>query len=239
MDYVEGSTLAQHVAKGPLLARDAATYLRTIAGAVHFAHERNILHRDLKPSNVLIDATDQPRVTDFGLAKRLESGADLTLSGQVLGSPGYLPPEQASGQRGRIGRRSDVYSLGAILYHLLTGRAPFVGPEVADALRQVLNDEPVAPRLLNAKTPVDLETICLKCIEKEPARRYPTAQALAEELGRYLRNEPILSRPVSRTQKVWRWCRRKPALAGLGAGVSLLLLTVAVGSPLALYQINR
>jgi eukaryotic-like serine/threonine-protein kinase len=162
--------------------------VQLIAEAVHFAHERNILHRDLEPSNVLIDPNDQPRVADFGLAKRLESGADLTLTGQVLGSSGYLPPEQASAQRRRIGRRSDVYSLGAILYHLLTGRAPFVGPEVADALRQVLNDEPVGPRLLNPKVPLDLETICLKCLEKESARRYPTAHALAEELGRFLRD---------------------------------------------------
>jgi eukaryotic-like serine/threonine-protein kinase len=236
MDFVAGPTLAELARDGPLPARRAARYVQLIAEAVHFAHERNILHRDLKPSNVLIDANDQPRVTDFGLAKRLESGADLTLSGQVLGSPGYLPPEQASGQRGRIGRRSDVYALGAILYHLLAGRAPFVASEVADALRQVLNDEPVALRLLNPKTPRDLETICLKCLEKEPARRYPTAHALAEELGRYLRDEPILSRPASRTQKLWRWCHRKPALAGLGAAVAGLLLVLGIGGPIVAAQ---
>jgi len=239
MDYVAGPTLAELAREGPLPAGRAARYVQLITEAVHFAHERNILHRDLKPSNVLIDANDQPRVTDFGLAKRLETGVELTLSGQVLGSPGYMPPEQASGQRGCMGRRSDVYSLGAILYHLLTGRPPFVGPEVGETLRQLLNDEPVAPRLLNPKAPVDLETICLKCLEKEPARRYSTAQALAEELGRYLRDEPILSRPVGQTQKVWRWCHRKPALAGLGAGVILLFLAIAIGLPLALYQINR
>lgn len=236
MEYVEGPTLAEVARSGPLPARRAARYVQLIAKAVHFAHERNILHRDLKPSNVLIDVNDQPRVTDFGLAKRLESGADLTLSGQVLGSPGYLPPEQASGQRGRIGRRSDVYSLGAILYHLLTGRAPFMGAEVADALHQVLNDEPVAPRLLNLKTPVDLETICLKCLDKEPARRYPTAQALAEELGRYLRDEPILSRPVSRIHKVWRWCRRKPTFAGLVVSAVGLLLVLGIGGPVVARQ---
>ncbi|MHC1765345.1 MAG: serine/threonine-protein kinase [Verrucomicrobiia bacterium] len=168
MEYVAGPTLAELARQGPLPARSAARYVQLIAEAVHFAHERNILHRDLKPSNVLIDANDQPRVMDFGLAKRLESGADLTLSGQVLGSPGYMPPEQASGERGLVGRRSDVYSLGAILYHLLTGRSPFVASELADTLRQVLNDEPIAPKLLNPKTPKDLETICLKCLEKSP-----------------------------------------------------------------------
>ena len=236
MEYVAGPTLAELARDGPLPARRAARYVQLIAEAVHFAHERNILHRDLKPSNVLIDENDQPRVTDFGLAKRLESGADLTLSGQVLGSPGYLPPEQASGQRGRIGRRSDVYALGAILYHLLVGRPPFVASEVVDTLRQVLNDEPVAPKLPNPKTPKDLETICLKCLEKEPGRRYPTAHALAEELGRYLRDEPILSRPVSRTQKLWRWCRRKPALAGLGVAVAGLLLVLGIGGPIVAAQ---
>jgi eukaryotic-like serine/threonine-protein kinase len=236
MEYVDGPTLAELARDGPLPARRAARYVRQIAEAVHFAHERNILHRDLKPSNVLIDENDQPRVTDFGLAKRLESGADLTLSGQVLGSPGYLPPEQASGQRGRIGRRSDVYAWGAILYHLLVGRPPFVASEVVDTLRQVLNDEPVAPRLLNPKTPVDLETICLRCLEKEPARRYPTAHALAEELGRFLRDEPILSRPVGRIEKVWRSCRRKPALAALEASILALLLVLGIGGPIVAAQ---
>lgn len=236
MEYVAGPTLADLAREGPLVARRAARYLQLIAEAVHYAHERNILHRDLKPSNILLDANDQPRVTDFGLAKRLESGADLTLSGQVLGSPGYMPPEQASGQRGRVGRRSDVYSLGAILYHLLSGRAPFAASEMADTLRQVLHDEPVAPRLLNPRVPVDLDTICLKCLEKEPARRYPTAQALAEELGRYLRDEPILSRPVSRMQKLWRWCRREPALAGLGASLIGSLLLLGIGGPILAAQ---
>src|SRR6185503_2339058 len=171
MDYVEGLTLAQLVVKGPLPARHAATYLKTVAEAIHFAHERNVLHRDLKPSNVLIDsATNQPRLTDFGLAKRLEADTELTLTGQVLGSPNYMSPEQAVAKRGTVGRRSDVYSLGAILYHLLTGRAPFQGETLTDVLHQVVNDDPLDPHLFTPRVPPDLETICLKCLEKEPAR---------------------------------------------------------------------
>jgi eukaryotic-like serine/threonine-protein kinase len=239
MDYVGGPTFAELIRDRPLPAARAAGYLRVIAEAVHFAHERGILHRDLKPSNVLLDAHDQPRVTDFGLAKRMESGLDLTLSGQVLGSPSYMPPEQASGQRGRVGRHSDVYALGAVLFHLLTGRPPFVSETLPDTLRQVLNEEPLSPRLLNPAVPVDLETICLKCLEKDPERRYATARELAEELERFGRDEPILARPISPTGRVWRWCRRKPRLAVLSATVLGLLLVVAIGSPLAVYRIAK
>ena len=214
MDYVEGQSLAKLLANGPLPARSAASYLKTIAEAIHYAHERGILHRDLKPSNVLIDASNQPRVTDFGLARRLEGDSELTVTGQVLGSPNYMPPEQAMGRRGKVSRRSDVYSLGAMLYHLLTGRPPFVGEGLTDTLEQVLNSEPVSPRLLNPSAPRDLETICLKCLEKEPDKRYATSQALADELGRFLNHEPVRARPVTRAERAWRWCQRKPALAG-------------------------
>jgi WD40 repeat protein/serine/threonine protein kinase len=230
MDYVEGQNLAMLVAHQPLPARRAAGYVKTIAEAIQFAHERGILHRDLKPSNVLIDAaTDQPRVTDFGLAKRLDKDTELTLSGQVLGSPNYMPPEQAAAHRGLVGKRSDVYSLGAVLYHLLTGRAPFVAETVTDTLQLVQNSDPVSPRALNPSVARDLETICLKCLEKEPSRRYQTAQALVEELGRYLREEPILARPVSRTERVWSWCRRKPALAGSLAALAVAMAAGMVG----------
>jgi WD40 repeat protein/predicted Ser/Thr protein kinase len=230
MDYIEGLTLAQLVAKGPLRARQAATYLKTIAEAIHFAHERNVLHRDLKPSNVLIDsATDQPRVTDFGLAKRLEAETELTLSGQLLGSPNYMSPEQATAKRGTVGKRSDVYSLGAILYHLLTGRPPFQGETLTDVLRQLADNDPLAPHLLTPRVPHDLETICVKCLEKEPAQRCQSAQELADELDRFLRDEPIHARPVTRAERTWRWCRRKPALASLIVALHLVLALGLMG----------
>ena len=230
MDFVEGLTLAQLVAKGPLPARQAATYLKSIAEAIHFAHERNVLHRDLKPSNVLIEsATDQPRVADFGLAKRLEVETELTLSGQLLGSPNYMSPEQATAKRGTVGKRSDVYSLGAILYHLLTGRPPFQGETLTDVLRQLADNDPLAPRLLTPRVPRDLETICVKCLEKEPAKRYQSAQELADELDRFLRDEPIEARPVTRAERTWRWCRRKPALAGLILALQLVLALGLMG----------
>jgi WD40 repeat protein len=243
MDFVEGQSLARLNAECEVRnaewLRRAARYVKIVAEAIHYAHERGILHRDLKPSNVLIDPFDQPRVTDFGLAKRLHHDSELTLSGQVLGSPNYMPPEQAAAKRGLVGRRSDVYSLGAILYHLLTGRPPFVGETLTDTLQEVLNNEPVSPRLLNPGVPRDLETLCLKCLEKEPARRYQTAQALTEDLDRFLRAEPIQARPVGQAEKLWRWCRRKPAVASLGAATLVLLIAVAVGSPIAAWQINH
>ncbi len=245
MDYVAGPTLAKVISGFGFRVSDfkrSAGWVRTIAEAVHFAHERGILHRDLKPSNVLIDENDQPRVTDFGLAKRLADSqlstlnsslstppSQITLSGQVLGSPAFIPPEQAAGQRSRIGRRSDVYALGAILYQLFTGRPPFVGEALADTLRRVLHEDPLRPRLLNPAVPTDLETICLKCLEKEPDRRYPSAQALAEELGRWLDQRPILARPLGPVGKTWRWCRRKPLVAGLIAGLGLAIVGGFVG----------
>jgi len=231
MDYIEGKNLAEAVREGPLPSARAAQITHQIAEAVHYAHQHGLLHRDLKPSNVILDGAGEPRVMDFGLAKRLTSDlglrtSDLTLTGQVFGSPRFMPPEQASGRRGAVSVRSDVYGLGAILYYLLTARPPFVGETLETTLAQVLEREPVAPRLLNASAPRDLETICLKCLEKEPSRRYATAQAVADELSRFLRQEPILARPASRPEKAWRWCRRQPALAtALGA----VVLVAAVG----------
>jgi eukaryotic-like serine/threonine-protein kinase len=243
MDFVEGQSLAELNAECGIRnaewLRRSARYVKVVAEAIHYAHERGILHRDLKPSNVLIDPNDQPRVTDFGLAKRLHHESELTLSGQVLGSPNYMPPEQAAAKHGLVGRRSDVYSLGAILYHLLTGRPPFVGETLTDTLHSVLNTEPISPRLLNPGVPRDLETLSLKCLEKEPARRYQTAQVLAEDLDRFLRDEPIQARPVTNPEKLWRWCRRKPVVASLGAATLVLFFAVAVGSPIAIYRINH
>ena len=229
MDYVEGPSLARLVGHQPLPARRAAGYLKTIAEAVHYAHERGILHRDLKPSNILIDGNDQPRVTDFGLARRFEGDSQVTLTGQVLGSPNYIPPEQALGKRGKVSRQSDVYALGAMLYHLLTGRPPFQGESLTDTLQQVLNTEPPAPRLLNPSVPRDLETVCLKCLATHPPRRYATAQALAEDLGCFLEDKPIQARPVSAAGKAWKWCRRRPAQASLVAALALVLVLGMIG----------
>ncbi len=172
MDFVAGKNLAELVRGNPLSAERVASYVKTIAEAVHFAHQRGILHRDLKPQNVLIDADDRPRITDFGLAKRVETDSGLTRTGDVLGSPSYMPPEQASSRPDELGPPSDVYSLGAILYELLTGRPPFRGVTPLETLCQVIQSPPVSPRKLNPDVPQDLETICLKCLEKRPQQRY-------------------------------------------------------------------
>jgi WD40 repeat protein/tRNA A-37 threonylcarbamoyl transferase component Bud32/tetratricopeptide (TPR) repeat protein len=239
MDLVEGTNLAQFLRDGPLPARRAAGYVKIVSEAIHFAHTRGILHRDLKPSNVLIDSDDAPKVTDFGLAKNLAGDSSLTVTGQVYGSPSFMPPEQASGQRANVGVASDVYSLGAILYHTLTGRPPFMGQTIAETLKQVENTDPIAPRLLNPGLPRDLETICLKCLQKEPGRRYASAQELAEELGRVLDDEPVRARPVSRPEKLWRWCGRKPALAGAAGVAVLLFFVIVIGSPMMTVRIDR
>ena len=228
MDYVEGQNLAQVVRGTPLSADRAARYVKTIAEAIHYAHQRGILHRDLKPANILLDTSDQPRITDFGLAKQTEADSDLTVSGAVVGTPSYMPPEQAAGLRKEIGPASDVYSLGAVLYELVTGRPPFRADTPLDTLRQVVDNEPAPPRLLNTKVPRDLETICLKCLAKEPTRRYHTAQALAEDLGRLLKHEPIRARPVGGLGRLARWARRAPLVAGLtGVTISLLVMMTA------------
>jgi serine/threonine protein kinase/WD40 repeat protein len=238
MDYVEGRSLADLSHNEPLPAKLAAAYLRTIAEAVQYAHSKGVLHRDLKPSNILIDQNDQPRITDFGLAKRLDESAlstphsPLTVTGQVLGSPNFMPPEQATGDRAAVGTASDVYSLGAILYQLLTGRPPFMAETLTQTLRLATEAEPAAPRLLNPAASPDLETVCLKCLQKDPRRRFSSAQELADELGRFLHGEPIQSRPVGSIERAWNWSRRHPALAALSLAVLVLLLTVATGSAL-------
>jgi WD40 repeat protein/tRNA A-37 threonylcarbamoyl transferase component Bud32 len=233
MEFVDGKSLRELVRERSLPPVRAARYARILAEAIHYAHGQGILHRDLKPSNVLIDCFDQPQITDFGLAKRAQGDPELTASGQVLGSPSYMPPEQAAADRGDVGPASDVYALGAMLYELLTGRPPFRAATVAETVLQVLHTEPVAPRWLNREVPLDLETICLKCLEKAPSKRYPTAAALADDLGRFLRGEPIQARPVGLLQRCARWCRRNPVIAALAALLAAALLALAIGSSVA------
>jgi len=244
MDYVAGRNLAEVVRDRPLPARQAAGYMRTLAGAMAYAHSQGILHRDLKPANVLIDAFDEPRITDFGLAKRLVSDSSLTagptsltMSGQVIGSPNFMPPEQAAGRGRKVGPASDIYGLGGLLYHLLTARPPFAAETFEATLVQVLESEPVAPRQLNPTIPIDLETICLKCLEKEPDRRYPAAKELEDDLDRFLHDQPIRARPLGPVGRVRRWCRRKPLLATLTGAVAALLLAVTAVSVTAAWRI--
>jgi WD40 repeat protein len=198
-----------------------------------------VLHRDLKPANIALYSNFEPRVMDFGLARLTEEDSQATMSGIAFGTPSYMPPEQAAGKVREVSPASDVYALGAILYQALTGRPPFRADSPVETMRQVVESEPVAPRLLNGAVPRDLETICLKCLEKEPQRRYATALKVAEELGRFLRDEPIHVRPAGPLEKGWRWCRRNRALAStIGLGFALVVV-VGIGSPFALYRIDR
>lgn len=235
MGFVEGAGLDARIQDGPLPPDEAARLMRTIALAVQYAHEKGIVHRDLKPANVLIDAEGQPRVTDFGLAKNVSADSKMTATGQVLGTPSYMPPEQAAGRIDEIGPPADVYGLGAMLYATLTGRPPFQSASVMETLQQVLERAPVAPRQLNPAVDKDLETICLKCLEKSAARRYATAGELAAELDRFLADEPILARPVGRLERAGRWCRRNP----LGATVVALLAVLAAGGSGTAYSQMR
>jgi WD40 repeat protein len=232
MEFVPGESLAELAGLQPMAGRRAARYVRLVAEAVAHAHARGILHRDLKPANILIDGADQPRILDFGLAKRIDAGAEVTRAGTVLGSPSYMAPEQLSGGGVKVGPAADIYALGAILYHLLTGRPPFVANDLETTLLKVLDADPLPPRLLNPSVPVDLDSVCLKCLERDPARRYSTSAGLAEDLGRFERDEPTIARPLSSGAKLTRWCRRKPALSGLmlltGASVAGTALVTAL-----------
>jgi tRNA A-37 threonylcarbamoyl transferase component Bud32 len=223
MGYIEGESLSDRVKDGPLAPQEAAQLMHQIADAVQFAHERGVIHRDLKPANVLIDAKGQPKVTDFGLAKQVEGDSGLTATGQVMGTPSYMPPEQASGKSEAIGPAADIYSLGAVLYCLLTGRPPFQSTSPMDTLMQVLEQEPVPPRSLNPEIPKDLETICLKCLEKEPRRRFASAGELCDELARYQSGEPILTRRMGIGERCWRWAKNRPGVAGALALAVLLV----------------
>jgi WD40 repeat protein/tRNA A-37 threonylcarbamoyl transferase component Bud32 len=228
MEYVSGSSLGQRVAAGPLPGRLAARYLEQTARAVHYAHDHGVLHRDLKPANVLLDEHDQPKITDFGLAKLLRTDSGQTRTGAVIGTPSYMSPEQAAAQKD-LGPACDVYSLGAILYELLTARPPFRGETALATLTMVAEADPVPPRLLNPKVDADLETVCLKCLEKDPGRRYASAAALADDLTRYLDGEPITARRLGRLGRALKWCRRKPAAAALLAVSAAAVLALLAG----------
>jgi eukaryotic-like serine/threonine-protein kinase len=234
MGFIEGTSLSARVADGPLPPREAATLTMQVAEAMQYAHERGVIHRDLKPANVLLDRQGRPKVTDFGLAKKLQGDSGLTHTGQVMGTPSYMPPEQAEGKD--VGPLADVYSLGAILYCLLTGRPPFQAASPMDTLLQVVSQDPVPPRQLNPGVPRDLETITLKALEKLPGKRYQSAAALGADIDRWLRGEPILARPVGRLEMVAKWVRRRPVIAGLSMMVVVIGL---VGLSGILWQWQR
>ena len=229
LEYLSGGSLAKLIGGKPQPPAEAARIVSSLAAGMEVAHKRGIIHRDLKPANVLIAHDGTFKVTDFGLVKRLEDDSSQTRTGAILGTPSYMSPEQANGQTHQIGPPADQYALGAILYELLTGRPPFHGTSVMDTLDQVRKKEPVPPSQLQTKIPRDLETICLKCLEKDPAKRYADVTAMAEDLRRFQAGEPIVARPISKPERLWRWCMRNKVVAGLSATAALLLVVAAAG----------
>ena len=236
MGFVEGSSLQNKIIDGPLPPKEAAELTKKVAESISYAHGKGVIHRDLKPANVLLDQNGEPKVTDFGLAKRIDSDSDLTRTTQAMGSPSWMPPEQASGKSSTVDARADVYALGAVLYNLITGRPPFQAANHLDTMMQVLEKEPVRPRTLDPKIPVDIETIALKCLEKEPTKRYQSAVELKDELIRFIGGQPIHARPIGRVARTWRWCKRKPAVAILTTAVFFI---AAVSTLAIVWQRNE
>jgi len=238
LEFVEGGSLAQKLSGTPMPPKDAAALVETLAAAIDAAHEKGIIHRDLKPANVLLTKDGTPKITDFGLAKKMEDDG-RTRTGAIMGTPSYMAPEQASGLVKELGPLADVYALGAILYEALTGRPPFKGATLLDTLEQVRSTEPVPPSRLQTKCPRDLETICLKCLQKEPSRRYSTALTLAQDLRRFQEGRPIRAQPVSRSEIAWRWCQRNPVVAGLLTVVVILGIAVTIVSVVSAVQSRK
>jgi WD40 repeat protein/serine/threonine protein kinase len=263
LEFCAGGSLDRHLAGTPLPPREAARLVQTLAGAMEAAHRAGVVHRDLKPANILLavvggqlsvvseeqqaspslttdhrQLTTLPKITDFGLAKKLDSATGQTQSGAIIGTPSYMAPEQAGGHSKTVGPAADVYALGAILYECLTGRPPFKAATAMDTMFQVVGEEPVRVRQLQPKVPLDLETIALKCLQKEPAKRYPSAQALADDLGRFLAGKPIVARPVNRWVRVSKWVKRRPATAAL-LGVTALMVLALVGGGVSLFYSGR
>ncbi|HTL56275.1 MAG TPA: protein kinase [Candidatus Limnocylindrales bacterium] len=241
MKFMDGGTLTERLSTGgsPIDLRQAAVLLAKIARAVHHAHQRAVLHRDLKPGNILLDQQGEPHVSDFGLAKCLDSTDGFTMTGAMLGSPSYMSPEQAAGHADQLTTASDIYSLGALFYQLLTGRPPFEAATPLATLEKVVRQEPRLPRTLRPGLDPDLETICLKCLEKEPARRFGSAEALAEDLERWLRHEPILARPAGALDRITKWTQRNPGTAALVTLSSLAVLGLLVGQTIMSLRLSR
>lgn len=227
MEYIDGQSLAERIARGPIDASAAVRWVAAVARAVAHLHQLGVIHRDLKPSNILLDSEDHPYVTDFGLAKVFSAGSDMTATGIIAGTPSYMAPEQASGKHADVGPTTDVYSLGAILYELLTGVPPFRAETPLDTLMEVLSVDPPMPRTLNPRIPRGLELICQKCLAKDPAERYPSAAALADELDRFARGEVLQVRPPTMVQQFWSWTRREPALASRLGSLGLFYIIEA------------